>query len=182
MFTPISSHNSQGIWLLIHAEMKVVSKTGLRSRVLHPTNFTWTLNTIYSTGGLPYWGIQCYDWYSLFVSAGIIIGILTYIAYREKILIEESSWIALTRKLWGVFWEYSIEYSRAITRIAGRLSLCYATLHWHDSRQSPSAVFHVDDFCKLVRLVDTGRGQNLLCVPESESCPLKIRAYFDTIR
>ena len=39
-----------------------------------------------------------------------------------------------------------------------------------------------DDFCKLVRLMDTGRNQNLLCVPESESCPLKIRAYFDTIR
>ena len=35
----------------------------------------------------------------------------------------------------------------------------------------------VDDFCKLVRLMDTGRIQNLLCVPESESCP-----YFDTIR
>ena len=24
-------------------------------------NFTWTLNTIYSTGGLPYWGIQRYE-------------------------------------------------------------------------------------------------------------------------
>ena len=45
-----------------------------------------------------------------------------------------------------------------------------------------SAGFPVDDFCKLVRLVDTGRIQNLLCVPESESCPLKIRACFDTIR
>ena len=45
-----------------------------------------------------------------------------------------------------------------------------------------TAVFPVDDFCKLVRLMDTGRSQNLLCVPESESCPLKIRAYFDTIR
>ena len=45
-----------------------------------------------------------------------------------------------------------------------------------------SAVFPVEDFCKLVRLMDTGRIQNLLCVPESESCPLKIRAYFDTIR
>ena len=44
------------------------------------------------------------------------------------------------------------------------------------------AVFHVDDICKLVHLMDTGRSQNLLCVPESDSCPLKIRAYFDTIR
>ena len=44
------------------------------------------------------------------------------------------------------------------------------------------AGFLVDDFCKLVRLMDTGRNQNLLCVPESESCPLKIRAYFDAIR
>ena len=44
------------------------------------------------------------------------------------------------------------------------------------------AVFPVEDFCKLVRLMDTGRIQNLLCAPESESCPLKIRAYFDTIR
>ena len=24
-------------------------------------NFTWTLNTIYSTGGLPYWEIQRYE-------------------------------------------------------------------------------------------------------------------------
>ena len=40
----------------------------------------------------------------------------------------------------------------------------------------------VDDFCKLVRLMDTGRRQNLLFAPESESCPLKIRTYFDTIR
>ena len=40
----------------------------------------------------------------------------------------------------------------------------------------------VEHFCKLVRLMDTGRNQNLLCVPKSESCPLKIRAYFDTIR
>ena len=44
------------------------------------------------------------------------------------------------------------------------------------------ATFPVDDFCKLVRLMDTGRSPNLLCVPESESCPLKIRAYFDPIR
>ena len=42
--------------------------------------------------------------------------------------------------------------------------------------------FPVEHFCKLVRLMDTGRNQNLLCVPESESCPLKIRAYFNTIR
>ena len=41
--------------------------------------------------------------------------------------------------------------------------------------------FPVDDFCKLVCLMDTGRNQNLLCVPESESFSLKIRAYFDTI-
>ena len=44
------------------------------------------------------------------------------------------------------------------------------------------AGFPVNDFCKLVRLMDTGRNQNLLCVPESGSCPLKIRAYFDTMR
>ena len=32
-------------------------------------NFTWTLNTIYSTGGLPYWGIQRYEpkWPSLII-------------------------------------------------------------------------------------------------------------------
>ena len=35
------------------------------------------------------------------------------------------------------------------------------------------ADFPVDYFCKLVRLMDTGRSQNLLFVPESESCPLK---------
>ena len=36
------------------------------------TNFTWTLNTLYSTGGLPYWGIQHYaqglvllQWYAM---------------------------------------------------------------------------------------------------------------------
>ena len=40
----------------------------------------------------------------------------------------------------------------------------------------------VDDFCKLVRLMDMARSQNLLSVPESDSCPLKIQAYFDTIR
>ena len=44
------------------------------------------------------------------------------------------------------------------------------------------AGYPVDEFCTLVRLMDTGRSQNLLCVPESESCPRKIRAYFDTIR
>ena len=44
------------------------------------------------------------------------------------------------------------------------------------------AVFHVDDIRKLVRLLDTGRSQNLLCVPESDSCPLKMRAYFGIIR
>ena len=47
---------------------------------------------------------------------------------------------------------------------------------------SSCADFPVDDFCKLVRLMDTGRNQNLLCVLESESCPLIIRAYFDAIR
>ena len=33
-------------------------------------NFTWTLNTIYSTGGLPYWGIQHYEpkWPSLIIT------------------------------------------------------------------------------------------------------------------
>ena len=36
-----------------------------------------------------------------------------------------------------------------------------------------TALFPVDDFCKLVCLMDMGRSQNLLCVPESESCPLK---------
>ena len=30
--------------------------------------------------------------------------------------------------------------------------------------------FPVDDFCKLVRLMDTRGSQNLSCVPESESC------------
>ena len=44
------------------------------------------------------------------------------------------------------------------------------------------AGFPVDEFCKLVRFMDTGRSQYLLCVPESESCPLKIRAYSDRIR
>ena len=66
--------------------------------------------------------------------------------------------------------------------LAGRLSLFYATLHWHDSREVSPGAFPVEHFCELVRLMDTGRIQNLLCVPESESCPLKIRAYFDTIR
>ena len=44
------------------------------------------------------------------------------------------------------------------------------------------AGFPVDDFCKLVSLMDTRRIQNLLCVPELERCPLKIGAYFNTIR
>ena len=44
------------------------------------------------------------------------------------------------------------------------------------------ADYPVGDLCKLVRLMDAGRRQNLLYVPESESRPLKIRAYFDTIR
>ena len=65
--------------------------------------------------------------------------------------------------------------------VAGRLSLI--TLHSTDMTVGKWVpAFPVDDFCKLVHLMDTGRIQNLLCVPESESCPLKIRAYFDTIR
>ena len=35
--------------------------------------------------------------------------------------------------------------------------------------EDSKACFPVDDVCKLVCLMDTGRSQNLLCVPESES-------------
>ena len=55
-----------------------------------------------------------------------------------------------------------------------------APLTWQSGSQARFPLWTI--FCKLVRLMDTGRIQNLLCVPKSERCPLKIRAYFDTIR
>ena len=48
--------------------------------------------------------------------------------------------------------------------------LRYAPLTWQSGGECQLSLWI---FCKLVRLMDTGRNQNLLCVPESESCPLK---------
>ena len=76
-----------------------------------------------------------------------------------------------------------IKYSQENTVGTSRGDCPFVTLRSTDmtvGRWMPA--FPVDDFCKLVCLMDTGRNQNLLCVPESESCPLKIRAYLDTIR
>ena len=56
--------------------------------------------------------------------------------------------------------------------------LRYAPLTWQLGGERPFSLWTIF----VVPLMDTGRSQNLLCVPESESCPLKIRAYCDTIR
>ena len=77
----------------------------------------------------------------------------------------------------------SVQSSNASIAVHSRDDCPIVTLRSTDMTVGKSVpAFPVEHFCKLVRLMDTGRNQNLLCVPESESCPLKIRAYFNTIR